>query len=95
MILENGTIRVEAGKEKEKITIDIWVDANNPLVELDVKSEQAISAKVSTEPWRTERRMLKNATEVNSAYGLHGKGGPDVFVEKDTLKIQSSCSKQN
>lgn len=89
LILEDGTIRVEAGKESERVTIDIWVDANNPVVELDVKSKKPVHANVRTEPWRTERRLLNNATELHSAYGLNGKDAPTVFIEKDTILKES------
>ena len=80
LVLNNGVIHLEAGKKEELVSIDIWVDANHPVVELDVKSEVPISAKVSTEPWRTERREI-TGDEIHSAYGLT----EDVFVEKDSI----------
>lgn len=81
----DGTIRIEAGKDKEKVSMDVWVDANHPVVELDIKSSRAIQAKIKTEPWRTSRRKMLNNTELHSAYGLHGAGAPEVFIEKDTV----------
>ena len=83
LVLKDGLIHIEAGKKKEQVTIDVWVNANQPVVELDVKSEVPISAKVTTEPWRTERRLLTDKNEIHSAYGING--GPDIFVEKDSI----------
>jgi hypothetical protein len=83
LILEDGLIHIEAGKGEDKVSIDVWVDANHPLVELDVKSKTGITASVKTEPWRTERRQLDNKVEIHSAYGING--GPDIFVEKDSI----------
>ncbi len=88
--LKDGVIQIEGGNGENEVTIKIWVDANNPVVELDVKSESPISAKVTTEPWRTKRRQIKSDTELHSAYGLGGKGGPDVFVEKDKIVADSN-----
>jgi hypothetical protein len=85
LILKDGMVHITAGINKELVAIDIWIDANHPVVELDVKSELPMSAKVTMEPWRTERRQIADKNEIHSAYGIHG--GKDVFVEKDaTLK---------
>ncbi len=85
LIVADGLIRIEAGKDESKVSIDVWVDANHPVVELYVKSTKPIEAKVTTEPWRTERRKIQNNTELHSAYGLHGVGASEVFIEKDTI----------
>lgn len=83
LVLKDGLIHIEGGDKENQVSIDVWVDANHPVVELDVKSEIQISAKVSIEPWRTERRQLSDKNEIHSAYGVNG--GPDVFVEKDSI----------
>lgn len=90
LIVEDGVIHIEAGKEGNQTTIDVWVDANDPVVEIDVKSETAISAKVTTEPWRTQRRKLEETKEMHSAYGLLGDGGPEAYVEKDSILAEST-----
>jgi alpha-L-fucosidase 2 len=80
LILKDGVIHIEAGKPGEKVSIDVWVDANHPVVELDVKSQQMITASVTTEPWRVEQREIADNAEIHSAYGLKS-----VVVEKDTI----------
>lgn len=85
LILKDGNIRIEAGDKSDKVTIDVWVDANHPVVEVDVSSKLPIAVKATMESWRTESRQMDNPTELHSAYGLHGKGAPVVIVEKDTL----------
>ena len=85
LILKDGNIRIEAGGENDKVTIDVWVDANHPVVEVNVTSKKPITANASMESWRTESRQLDNPTELHSAYGLHGEGAPKVIVESDTL----------
>lgn len=83
--IEDGLIHIEAGEEFEKVSIDVWVDANHTAVELDIKSEIPLTANVKTEPWRTKKRQLSDKAEIHSAYGLTGEGAPEVFVEKDTI----------
>lgn len=81
LILKDGVIHIEAGEGQDKVAIEVWVDANHPVVELDVKSNQKISASVTTEPWRLEQREIAEGNpEIHSAYGLKS-----VVVEKDTI----------
>ena len=83
--VEDGLIRIEAGNPKERVAINVWVDANHPVVEIDIKSDEILTARVKTEPWRTEERPLNNKVEIHSAYGLSGEGAPKVFVKKDSI----------
>jgi len=81
LILEDGIIHIDAGKPENKVSIDVWVDANYPVVELDVKSRKKITASLITEPWRLEQREIAdNSPELHSAYGLKS-----AIVEKDTI----------
>lgn len=88
--LIDGVIYIEAGNGENLVTIATWIDANHPVVEMDIKSKSPISVSVTTEPWRTERRQIKSDTELHSAYGLGGEGGSDVFVEKDEIVADSN-----
>lgn len=85
LILKDGNIHIEVGDENDQVTIDVWVDANHPVVEVNVTSKKPITARASMESWRTESRQLDNPVELHSAYGLHGEGAPKVIVERDTL----------
>ena len=84
LVPEDGLIHIRAGEKEELVSIKVWIDAYHPVVELDVKSEVPISARVATEPWRSERRQITGG-EMHSAYGLNREGGPGVFVEKDSI----------
>ena len=79
LVLDDGVIQIDAGEQNQKISLAIWVDAHDPVVEIDIKSQIPIMAKVSSEPWRTELRELKDA-ELHSAYGLR-----EAWVHPDTL----------
>ena len=82
--LKDGIIKIEAGDKTDQVEIVVWVDANHPVVEIDVKSRQPVNVKVKIDIWRNQRRQLIG-DEIHSAYGLSGESGPGVFVEPDTV----------
>ena len=60
------------------------MDANHPVVDIDIKSSKPVDVRVALEHWRTERRRLKGQ-ENHSAYGLTGRGSKRVYVEPDVI----------
>jgi hypothetical protein len=80
LLLKEGIIHIEAGKKEEQVIIDVWIDANHPVVEIDVNSRKEIKASVATEPWRREQREIADNVEIHSAYGLKS-----IVVEKDSI----------
>jgi len=88
LVLEDGVIHIEAGELEKKVAIDIWVDANNPLIELDINSQQDIVAHLSTEPWRTHSREITDKNEIHSAYGLQSATvSKDTIIEADKRQV--------
>ena len=83
--LNDGIIHIEGGSRKNPVSIDVWVDANHPVVEMKVKSATPVEGKVSLEIWRDQRRKVTNKNEV---YSFPAAGAPDLFIEPDTI-IQS------
>ena len=83
--LNDGIIHIEGGSKKNPVSIDVWVDANHPVVELKVKSLTPVGGKVSLEIWRDHRRQVTSKKEV---YSFPAAGAPDLFIEPDTI-IQS------
>jgi alpha-L-fucosidase 2 len=50
--LHNGEIVINEGDSDNKIQIRLWVDANNPVIRVETKSNKAITAKVTLNNWR-------------------------------------------
>ncbi len=92
LALQDGMIKIQSGEGNKKMEIDAWVDANNPLIELNIRSNTPFQAEVSSDIWRTEQRKIDNENEIHSAYGLNGADGPVVIVEKDTVLKSDSES---
>ncbi len=81
--LERGLIAIQMGD----IDVEVWVDANHPVIHVRAVSPQALSADVSLEVWRTGLREIAG-DELNSAYSLLGAPHP-VFESGDILLAAS------
>ena len=80
--LNDGIIHLEGGSKKSRVSLDVWVDANHPVVEIKVKSATPVEGKVALEIWRDHRRQVTNKKEV---YSFPGAGAPELFIEPDTI----------
>ena len=52
--LARGCIVVESGTGEDKITVDFWIDANRPVVNVQIKGAEAFTAQVALEHWPKE-----------------------------------------
>jgi hypothetical protein len=81
--LRTGDIKITS--QHPRVTWRIWVDANAPVVHMEIDCEQPTSAEAMLEVWRTEKHELKRGGEhagegeAFSAFGLHG--GPNPIIE--------------
>lgn len=81
--LRQGEIAITAGDPDQAVTLTIWVDANNPVIRVQVDSAVPRDMQVALDIWRSARREL-TGKELNSAYGL--QGAPfRVYVHPDTV----------
>ncbi len=81
--VRTGMLHIDAGKKERKGAMRVWVDANAPIIQVEVNAEQPVSMKVSVDPWRTAPRELVEK-ERFSAYGLMESPDP-VVVAADTV----------
>ncbi len=86
--LKSGSIHILAGKSGEKADLRVWVDANNPVIQVEIKGERPYEVSVSLENWRKQPRELKDKDEMHSAYGLAQAPFP-VIVTPDKVVDRS------
>ena len=79
--LNGGEIIFRAGSGEGETTLRVWVDANRPVIRVDVQSAAPSDVKVQLESWRTERRRLDPA-ELSMSVGPTGHE-PPIFVDPD------------
>ena len=80
--LARGCIVVESGTGEDKTTVDFWIDANRPVVNVDIKSAEAFTAQVTLETWRDDTIL---APEGNAIRWYH-RNATSIFPE--SLKNQ-------
>ena len=82
--LRQGEIQIAAGEPGSTTTLRIWVDANQPVIRIEAKSEQPVALRASAEILRPDTRPLSKG-ELFSACGM--EGGPAPVVETaDTVR---------
>ena len=72
--LQNARIAVQAGKPGAAVSLEVWVDANHPLIRVRSRSDLPIEAHVSFEPIR----LLRLVASLASAY--EQPDVPDVLL---------------
>ncbi len=67
--LADGEIAVTAGTEGKTVRLRVWVDANRPVIHVEVDADQALTSNVILEVWRTARRELGDNRSEGSGRG--------------------------
>ncbi len=85
--MEDGAVQIRSGRTNARV----WVDANHPVIQVDLQSSTPIQTEVKTEIWRTSERKLDRISgqekEEHSSYGNF----PDKNrVNPDTVLPHSS-----
>jgi len=83
LCLRKGEIAISAGAGAKAVCVRIWVDANHPVVRIEIDSPSPLAMQARLDVWRTGKREL-GKVEVGSAYGLHSGPSP-VIVYPDTV----------
>ena len=88
--LEHGMIHITASAGHPAVAVDLrfWVDANHPVVRIEGACATPTTMVVSTEPWRTKRRLAAWDGSFSGLgdRSLTGEGFPyPVSIEPDTV----------
>jgi len=81
----DGVIQIESKIQNQPAKISLWVDANQPVVRVDVNSAVAVTCRAEVELWRLRERPFGSNDDPHSAAGLSGHPYkptvlPDVVV---------------
>jgi hypothetical protein len=74
--LKTGSITVDASIGDLKRSIRFWIDANRPVVHVDIESSVPCSAEIALESWRAEGKWL------------HGGAEKDVILPSDGQTVR-------
>ncbi len=82
--LRQGEIEITGGAAGQKVTLRVWVDANQQVIRVEAESKKEFDFETELEVWRTKERELKGGEE-NSARGLTGSKTYPIIVYPDTI----------
>jgi len=91
--LADASVLVNTGDDKKNINIRMWVDANNPVIHLEIKSSTPVSATANIERWRVSNYELPKveiSDVMNGADSIHYKPTivkADYFVPNTAGRI--------
>lgn len=81
--LKTGMIKITSKKNNQVLELNCWVDANNPAIHVEGKSNLPFSAVVTNQVWRKEATPLMG-NERHSGYGVAFRDEP-FLKEVDTV----------
>ena len=61
--LKTGSITIHATTGENKRSIRFWIDANRPVVHLDIQSSPPCTAEIALESWRAEGKYLRGGSQ--------------------------------
>jgi hypothetical protein len=87
--LQDGYISIEGANNQLKATVKVWVDVFNPVVHIDVQSNQKIAATAAYETWRyKDREITGKASNANSwKWAKHVR----VIAPKDSISFYKNA----
>jgi Domain of unknown function (DUF5703)/Concanavalin A-like lectin/glucanases superfamily len=92
--LKTGTIRIQSTVDGQLTEIRFWIDANHPVVNVEIKAASAFGAQVTLEPWRLPGAALVGGAvpdtvlpPENHTIRWYQRNAGSIF--EDTLKNQN------
>lgn len=85
--LRDGTMEVRYGKDEAALVVQVWVDANHPVIHVSAESRQPLAATALVELWRTTPFELPSleCSDVNNGRPPEGGKPVPTIVEPDTV----------
>ena len=77
--LADGEIRITAGG----VTTRVWIDANQPVVHVEMDGDQTFTTSVAHETWRTREKTLTGG-EIRACWGQQNSPDP-LIISADTV----------
>jgi hypothetical protein len=89
LILNDGYAQISASDGKLNTQIKVWVDVFNPIIHLEIKSNQKVFTEVSYESWRFEDRITKGKENNQNSYKWAPQGIVKTFKDEIAFKDNS------
>jgi hypothetical protein len=82
LLLKSGAIEIKCGAKHARV----WVDANQPVIQVELQGDQPMQAEVKTEIWRTQPRALERTEGKDfESFSSYGNRPEKCRVNPDTV----------
>lgn len=88
LVLRDGNVIVKGKKGKLESEVKIWVDVFNPIIHVEVQSNQTTDMKAVYESWRFNDRQTKGKENNANSYKWDFQG--IVKTQKDTIRFEEN-----
>jgi alpha-L-fucosidase 2 len=90
--LHSATLQALYGEGADAIELRLWVDANHPVIHVELQSRKPVRAVASIEPWRTAPLSLQPVDASDVTYGQKTSSGEQepIVVEPDSILVHQS-----
>jgi hypothetical protein len=87
LCLQDGTIYIQFGPKENPVKLNIWVDANNPVIHITADADKPITLTAFAEPWRTEKYELETieVSDINLDRSKPDSKHAPTIVEPDVI----------
>ncbi|WP_293304026.1 DUF5703 domain-containing protein [Pedobacter sp. UBA5917] len=86
LVLKDGYAQISGSNGKLNTTINVWIDVFNPVIHLDVKSNQKTITEVGYESWRFDDRITKGKENNQNSYKWAPQGIVKTLQDKIAFK---------
>ncbi|KQM76635.1 hypothetical protein ASE74_19160 [Pedobacter sp. Leaf216] len=86
LILKDGYAQISGENGNLNAQIKVWVDVFNPVIHLNVKSNQKITTEASYESWRFEDRITKGKENNQNSYKWAPQGIVKTYKDEIAFK---------
>lgn len=83
--LADASIQINMGNSKNKIKMRLWVDANNPVIHLEISSNKSVTATAYIESWRKSEYELPSIEISDIMFKADSLNYRPTFVEPDSI----------
>lgn len=88
LVLRDGYVKINGSNGSLSAQVNVWVDVFNPVVHINVNSNQPVKAEASFETWRDHDRPVIGKENNENSYKFAAKG--NVKTLKDSVSFQQN-----
>ncbi len=85
--LADGSVKIQFGEDAEAVKVLLWVDANHPVVNIDIDSKDKVGVVAINEMWRNKEYPLESISHGDIMFHALSENGlkEPVIIEPDQI----------